>query len=657
MGKFKDIFSDMESDDANDQDAIEVYADSVRQALDLASKELGIDVDMLDYEILEKGTRGLFGTGRVPYRVLILPLVKASEQRDVDDIEKKLTSENIPGIVVEKKKDGNGEFRVRVTKSGIWLTVTPPLGRGTPVQINDINNKLFTLKISNADTGDIEKALKKASGKPFKIGEWVPNPANDGTMRIEISDDEIKAFAHFSPPRFAGRHMEFDEVIDSLRNAGVVIGIKEEQIKEYLEMMNYSKPLLAAEGEKPHHGKDAFIDYKVRIDNTDISFEEDESGKIDFKNRELLENVVVGQLLAAKVPAENGIEGRTLKNRILPAKSGKDNKLQHGKGTILSEDGTELTAEINGQIVYKNEKISVEPVYVVPGDVSLETGNIVFLGSVIVQGSVQDNFIVKAAGNIEVKGTVQKAFLEAEGDILVRQGIIGREEAKVESTGGSIFAKFIQNANVIADGDINVPEGIIHSNVDSGGNIISLGKRARIVGGRIRAGNSIFARYLGADVSTRTEIWVGINPKIMQQIIDIGKLKEGLENKINELKLNLRNLENQKKSGRLPKEKVQLLTDMQEQNQKASMRFDEVKAELDELNAYVGMLEHKGRVCAEKTMFAGVEINIKDKKFPVKDQYTRIKISLEGGDIKVSNYEAPDVSMTQNRIAGVTRKR
>ena len=77
---------------------------------------------------------------------------------------------------------------------------------------------------------------------------------------------------------------------------------------------------------------------------------------------------------------------------------------------------------INGQVVLKNNKISIEPIYIVPGDVSLETGNIVFLGSVIVQGSVHDNFVVKAAGNIDIKGTVQKAFIEAEGDIFLRQG-------------------------------------------------------------------------------------------------------------------------------------------------------------------------------------------------------------------------------------------
>ncbi|MBO6100931.1 MAG: DUF342 domain-containing protein, partial [Spirochaetaceae bacterium] len=38
--------------------------------------------------------------------------------------------------------------------------------------------------------------------------------------------------------------------------------------------------------------------------------------------------------------------------------------------------------------------------------VNIKTGNITFLGTVIVKGNVDDGFNVKASGNIEVYGTV-----------------------------------------------------------------------------------------------------------------------------------------------------------------------------------------------------------------------------------------------------------
>ncbi|OHD66827.1 MAG: hypothetical protein A2176_12200 [Spirochaetes bacterium RBG_13_51_14] len=655
MASIKDLFTGIEaSAGQSDDNAVEVYADSVRQALELASRELGIDVTLLDYQILQKGTRGFLGIGRAPYRVLVIPLADSHELGELSALESKLSREHGPGAVV--KADADGTFRIRVTKTGIWLVLIPARGKGAKVSVDEVNNKLYSMKITPSDPGKIGKEVSNASGKTVKIGSWTPSPEYDGTMNIEVSEDEMKAFVHFVPPRYYGRHMEYDEVIDALKKTGVKIGIKEKEIKSYLDEMNYSRPLLAAEGTRTVNGKDAYVEYKVRVDTKGVSFEEDESGKVDFRNLELLENVVVGQLLAVKVPAEQGVPGRTITNKILPARPGKDVKIQHGKGTILSEDGTELTAEINGQVTFKAGRISVEPIYVVNGDVSLETGNIVFLGSVIIAGSVQDNFEVKAAGNIEVRGTVQKAFLEAEGDIIVFQGINGRDQAKIESTGGNIYSKFIQNATVFAENDVIVPEGIMHSNVDAGGRIFSNGKRARIVGGVIRAGDEVNARYLGTDVSTRTEIRVGIHPKVLQQLSDLTVMKNKIEEEQTQLKLNLRTLETQKRNagGKLPAEREKLLKDLNARNAKLNERMDEIKGELDEVNSYINMVEHKGRVCAERTANSGVEIYIKDKSFILKDPYNHVKFSLQGDQIKISEYEAP--AGVDSRVL-ITRRR
>jgi uncharacterized protein (DUF342 family) len=642
MANIKDLFMRLDVSDNAEDNAVEVYADSVAQALEVASRELGIDINLLDYQVLDKGTRGFMGIGRIPYRVLVIPMVGSEEHAELATLEQKLTREHaIRGASMKANADGS--FRVRVTKSGIWLTVFPAKGNGLKVTPDEVKNKLYSLKI-DADESKIVKEVEKAAGKPVKIGSWTANPQYDSSMNLEMTEDEMKVFVHFVPPRYSGRHIEYDEVIDAMKKAGVKIGIKEKEIKEYLEEMDYTRPLLAAEGTRMVNGRDAYIEYKVRVDNKNVSFEEDEQGKVDFRNLELLENVVVGQLLAVKVPAEQGVQGRTVTNRIIPARPGKDVKILHGKGTILSEDGTELTAEINGQVVFKGGRISVDPVYVVNGDVSLETGNIVFLGSVIIAGTVQDNFEVKAAGNIEVRGTVQKAFLEAEGDVIVFQGITGRDEAKIESTGGSVYAKFIQNANVFAENDVIVPEGIMHSNVDAGNRVVSIGKRARIVGGIIRAGDEVNARFLGTDVSTRTEIRVGIHPKVLQQLSDLTGMKAKIEEEQTQLKLNLRTLETQKRNAgsKFPKDKDKLLKDLQARDAKLNERMNEIKGELDEVNSYIGMIEHKGKVCAERTAHGGVEIYIKDKSFIMKDPYNHVKFSLQGDQIRIGEYEPPE---------------
>lgn len=652
MGKIKDLFMEIEDDDGDfGDDGVEVFADSVKQALELASRELGVDIHDLDYDILEKGTAGLFGFGRIPYRVIVRSIGKATQEHDdLFELEKKLSGDHMPSFHIPEKKDIDSTFKIRVTKSGVWLIVTPAKGKGRKINLGEVNNKLFSMRINDAELPKVESEVDKPSGKPVKIGKWTPNQDFDSSMNIEVSEDEMKCFIHFHPPRFSGRHLEYDEVIDGLKRSGVIAGIRHEKIREYLENMDYALPLLAAEGTKARNGSDAFVDYKVRVDKGDLSFKEDEKGNVDFREKEVLENAVIGQLLAVKVPAEEGVTGRTVRNRILPARAGKDIKLQHGKGTILSEDGNELTAEINGQVVYKAGKISIEEVFYVKGDVSLETGNIVFLGSVIIGGGVQDNFSVKAAGNVEVRGIVQKAYIESEGDIVIRGGIVGRDEARIESTGGSVIAKFVQSTNIFAEKDVIVPEGIMHSRVDAGGGIFCTGRRAKIMGGRIRAGKEVNARFLGGEASTKTEIRVGIHPKVLQQLDDLDAAMKSVEDEINQLKPNLSTLTNQKRVSRLSEEKQKLFDDLTVQNDRLAARMNELKMEHEELDGYINMLEHKGKICAEKSAFPGVEIFIKDKNFRIRDEYKNIKFALEGGEIRLSSYEPPQFAEGQQKI-------
>jgi uncharacterized protein len=662
MSKLKDLLAAIDEEDENPQDEVEVFADSVKQALELAARELRVDISSLDYDILEKGTKGVLGMGRQPYRVLVRQLKTEHEEKytDLEELDQKFARpSDTDQDLRPAEKIQEGKYKIRVTRSGVWLTVTPASSGRRMVETSDIQNRLLAMRIANADLKKLEKEVRAPSNKPIKIGDWAPNPEYDGTLTVEMSEDEMKVFVHFVPPRFSGCHVEADEVISALKRAGVVSGIQEQRIKEYLDFMDYSRPLLAAEGVPPRHGKDSYVDYKVRVNKNNVSFSEDEKGQVDFKNLDLLENVVVGQMLAVKVPAQQGIPGRTVTNRVLPAKSGKDVPFRYGKGTMLSEDGTELSAEINGQVVFLNQKISVEPVYIVKGDVSLETGNVVFLGSVVIGGNVQDNFVVKAAGNIEVKGSVGKAFLEAEGDIIVRQGMNGREEGKIESTGGSVYANFIQLCHVYAEKDVIASEGILHSRVDAVNRVLCHGKRAKIVGGLIRAGDEVNASVIGADSFTKTEVRVGINPKVLQQISDMENVKKQVEEDLEKLNKDVTTLNSQKlvSGGKLPPDKVEMLQKLIQQKEKGQSRIDEIKMELEELKEYMGMLEQKGKVCAEKVVYPGVEIFIKDKRFAAKDPYNHIKFSLEGGEIKLSEYEKPEISEEVSRIARIRKRR
>ncbi|MBN1500416.1 MAG: FapA family protein [Spirochaetes bacterium] len=653
MSNLKELIKSLDEGGVSEENEIEVYADSIKQALALASAEFNVDLTMLDYDVIEKGTKGFMGFGRQPFKVIVRPLTAEKEFGDLNALDSKLTSSALHINTSVIPENMPGTFKIRTTKTGVWFKVSPPRGKGEPAKLQDIAAKFDMLRIKNYDQELVKKIAKNKTGEYIRVGEWVPNIDNDGSLRVELSDDEMSAYVRFQPPRFSGRHMELDDVLIALKHMNIISGIDEKKINAYLEEMNYSSPLLAAQGSKPQHGKDAYIEYKVRL-SSEINFNVTDD-QIDFKELNLIENVVAGQILAVKIPAEKGIPGRTVTNRVLPAKSGKDCSIIFGEGTILSDDKTELTAERNGQVVMKGNKITVDEVMIVSGDVDNKSGNIVMLGSVMVTGNVIDNFTIKASGNIEVRGSVQKAFLEAEGDIIVRGGINGRDEAKIETTNGSIYARFVRSAHLVAEKNVFIGEELLHSRVDAGKVIFSNGRRAHIVGGILRAGDEVNAKEIGADSYVKTEIRVGMNPKVLQQMQD---LESGMANLIDELEKiekDLHTLDQRQRAGKITAEQKEMIQTLKGRKEKLTERKTEIKFSIDELNEYLNMIEQKGRVCAEKNLFPGVEIYIKDKKLKVNDPYSNVLITLERGEWKFGKYQPP--AGVDAQLSAFARKR
>lgn len=643
MSNLKELLRSIDTSDSGEGD-IEVYADSVRQGLEMAARELGVDISLLDYNIVERGKTGIFGIGRLPFKLNVRAIHEdaAFQGLGLNDLDSKLTASIRSEINELEHEDPNapGNFKVRVTKSGIWLTVSPSRGSGRNVSVNEVAQRLDQLRIKDFDQELVKKTVHDHNGKPVRLGDWVPDIENDGTMYVEISEDQMRALVHFEPPRFSGRHMELEDVVVSLKNAEVVVGIDEEAITRYLDAMNYTQPLVAARGIQPRNGTDAYVEYKVRIEK-EISFNSDEVN-VDFKDLNLIENVVIGQLLAVKIPATKGVEGRTVTNKVTSVRAGKDIQIKHGAGTILSDDGIELTAERNGQVVMKGEQICVDEVYVVQGDVNNTTGNITMLGSVLVTGNVLDEFVVKASGNIEVRGSVQKAILEAEGDIIVRQGINGRDEGRIETTGGSIYAKFVQRANLIAEKNIFVTEELLLSNADAGSLILCNGKRAQIVGGVVRAGDEVNARMIGSESNTKTVVYVGVNPKILQQMSNLEKNHSDSTDELEKIDLDLSTLENRQRTTRLSDEQKERFAVLKERKEKLTKRKEEIALELQELKEYLEVIEQKGRVCAEKKLFPGVEVVIKNNKLRVNDLYSDVSITLRNNDWAFGSYIPPE---------------
>ncbi len=643
LEQLRDYMRKQAADDRS-RKSVQVSGDSIEDALHQASIELGLPVSKLEYEVLERGSRGVMGAGK---RTWMLIAYEAEQELADDGGEDTFGSDvDLDTGVGTVTVDADGRAAVRLSPDGAYLKVVPPTGRGKKATVRDAVAKLHERAVRDVDEGLVAEVVKRAEGVFVRVGEFIYNPANDAIMTVDITDLEMKAYITVNPPGPGGADLSVDSIKSMLKNNGVVYGVKEDVLESFESDPSYGVVVLAAEGVKPVHGQDARVNYAFETDHSKVQLKE-KNGRVDFKELNLVQNVVEGQVLAKRVPPDKGSPGRTVTGKVLPAKPGRDAQIDVGKNVKLSEDGSTATAAINGQIMLLAGKISVEPVYVVPGDVNLRTGNILFLGTVVVKGNVEDGFSVKAAGNIEVMGNVGKCTLDAEGDVIVHQGITGKSGGYVKA-GQGVWAKFIENAHVEVGGYVVVSDGIINSQVDSNLKIVCKGKRATIVGGHLRAADEINAKTLGSVAGSETILEVGYDPKSKERLAELETAREELDKEMEEVDLNLHTLENLKKVRKeLPPDKIEFAKELIARKKDLTKQLQKSDQEMNDIQSYLASLKIRGKVSASGKVFAGVRVIIKDARLDVRNEFKSVTFVQEANAVKVTKYEALEEEITR----------
>jgi len=611
---------------------------TLEDAVAEAALLLNVPVRKLEYEVTEKGSQGFLGSGKKNWSIKAFERVFVKMEELKDQAEGGEELDQKPVI-----KDVNGEVFIHLNPDGVFLKAIPPVGKGRWASESDAFRLLHNRYVQNYDKENITSIIMKTTGEYIKVGDFEHQPLNDSMITVDISEGEMKAFVTVTPPGKGGCDVSIETFFSFLRNNRVIYGVNEDYLKEFIDKPVYKDKVLVAEGLKPVPGTDAHIQYNFETDQTRIKLREASNGRIDFKDINIIQNVVQDQPLAKKIPPENGIIGRTVTGKVIPTKNGREIPLPIGKNVHVGDDGATIIANINGQVVLAGGKINVEPIYTVSGDVNLKTGNILFLGNVVINGNVEDGFTVKAAGNIEVNGTVAKAELDAEGDIIVHQGITGKNSGMVKA-GRSIWARFIENATVEAGNMVVVSDGIINSQVDAYKRIVCRGKRAHIVGGRLRASEEINAKSLGSPTSgTETVCEVGIDPKGKMQLEIFQSKKAAMEKQLEDVQLNLQALINIKKQRKsLPEDKEAQLNELMERRELLMTDLKKMTEDIEKIQLLLQSLKVRGRVSASAKVYPGVKIIIRDAINDVRTEYKAVTFILENNLVRVTKYEEPD---------------
>ena len=405
-----------------------------------------------------------------------------------------------------------------------------------------------------------------------------------------------------------------------------------ERISGHIHEYQYSRVPVAM-GTEPVHGTNGVIDFRTMTKQHEQARPlETSDGKVDFKEINRINNVKKGQLLATRTSPKPGVPGTTVTGEDIPFKPGKEAKFKIGKNVVVNPEETAMYAAIDGVMtVTEKGKINVFPVYEINGDVDYSSGNIDFVGTVVIRGNVLSGFRVKSAGDIRVTGFVEGAELEAGGSIQISGGIIGYGKGLIKA-GQNVASAFVQDGSIIAGGDVTISQSIMHSNVQAGQNVICNGTKGLIVGGTIQAGEKVIARTVGNSMSTATVIEVGVLPELRNEMAELRKELRVLSEKMDKTDKALFLLNQLAATGQLTSDKLALRIKLNATQKSNISEQSEIKDRILEIER---TLEDTNRAKVDiiKSVYGGTKIVIGRYSRFIKDQTQRMSFYYQEGDI------------------------
>lgn len=525
----------------------------------------------------------------------------------------------------------NQYFQLEPRGTNACLHIYPPLDGGATLNVTEVTDYLASKKYEKYDIKELNAALMNVGEESvILVGDWDGIPVRE-SMDMKISLDKMKVICRFYPPSVGGAKMGVKEIISDLEFHKVKFGIDEDVVKGFVENRQYCTNYIVAVGQAPVHGRDAKIEYFFNT-NKNLQPKRNEDGSVDYKELNTISHVKAGDILARLIKEDPGQSGMNVYGDEIKPRTVKSLRLEYGNNITCNEEKTEIYSDVTGHVNYINGKVFVSNVFQVPADVDNSVGNIEYDGSVEVKGNVKAGFSIKATGDIIIEGVVENAYIESDGQIIVKRGIHGMHKGVLKA-GKNVLAKYIENATVFAGGYVEA-EAILNSDVSATGEVRVHGKKGLINGGTIRAGRSIEVEYAGTEMGTYTTLEVGIEPEKKQRYLDLSKevAKRGKE--LEDMKVIINNYAAILKKGEnLPKDKLLYVQNLAAEYKE---KKDSVEPMRDEMRAiHVEMMESdRSYIAVTRTIFPGVVLSISDLTLHIKDKKNYCKFKKQDGEIK-----------------------
>ncbi|MBA4255842.1 MAG: hypothetical protein C0445_08220 [Polaromonas sp.] len=353
----------------------------------------------------------------------------------------------------------------------------------------------------------------------------------DARSVIKISRNRMSALLTLTPPQ-GGAPMTLDKLKAQLADQGVTAGINEQALALAVASQQVDD-LEVASGQLAVNGEHTRFETLVP-DTTDRHPRLNAHGLIDYRDLGDLVVVREGTPLMRRIPPTPGVPGFDVTGQALSPKPGTSWPFAPGlKGVELDRgDPNLLVASVVGQPVIVARGVKVDPNVVFP-QVDMASGNVKFDGAVNIKGDVKEGMHVYSTGDVFVGGAVEAATIEAGGNVVIKGGVIGRNEYNGRDSGregwfnakvtakGSISARFAENAFLEADVDVMLEDYAMHSEINALNHVV-IGKpgtrKGRCMGGHTKATISIRVAESGSSAGLHTVLEAGYNPLVTEEM-------------------------------------------------------------------------------------------------------------------------------------------
>ncbi len=323
-----------------------------------------------------------------------------------------------------------------------------------------------------------------------------------------------------------------DEVLVICASRGLAERLDADVVRRLVEEVNTEKRFVRAviaRGEAPVPGRDGWIEYPCGDPLVPDSWSIHTESRVDHRERSSILSVRKDDVLAVLHDPVPGSAGVNVRGETLPPPPVSAAVREAGPGVV--REGNVFRAALNGHFTTAGPLLRVDELFHVKDDLSMKIGNITHNGTVAIEGSVADNYVVKADGDVLIRRNLGASEILAGANITIGNGFIGRFRGSV-AAGGQVTARFLENATVRAEGLVRVAEYAMRSVIESESTVEISGKNRGLIGGEVRARSDVRLSHAGSPASVPTLVATGESPRLRNLAREAEKEFQAAQNDI-----------------------------------------------------------------------------------------------------------------------------